>query len=59
MDWTLIRTKGGQTFPKNKDDWELLFDDLIKNKLESLNKDGFRIVIFTNQAGVENGRTKV
>ena len=30
MDWTLIRTKGGQTFPKNKDDWLLLFDNKTK-----------------------------
>lgn len=59
MDWTLIRTKGGQTFPKHKDDWELLFDDVTKNKLVSLDKEGFQIVVFTNQAGVATGRVKV
>ena len=59
MDWTLIRTKGGQTFPKNKDDWELLYDELTQKKLASLDKDGFQIVVFTNQAGVATGRTKV
>ena len=26
MDWTLIKTKLGNTFPKNKDDWLPLFD---------------------------------
>jgi hypothetical protein len=38
MDWTLIRTKGGQTFPKNKDDWFLLFDGQTKEKLIDLDK---------------------
>ena len=59
MDWTLIRTKLGQTFPKNKDDWLLLFDNITKEKLVQLSKDGYKIVIFTNQAGVAIGKTKV
>lgn len=26
MDWTLIKTKNGNTFPKHKDDWLPLFN---------------------------------
>lgn len=59
MDWTLIRTKHGNTFPKDKDDWLPLFDKKTSQKLKDLDKDGFIIVIFSNQAGVQNGRTKV
>jgi hypothetical protein len=63
MDWTLIRTKTGNTFPKGKDDWLMLYDDdkpgATAKKLQSLHKDGFQIVVFTNQAGVAIGRQKV
>ena len=59
MDWTLIRTKGGQTFPKNKDDWLLLFDEKTQDKLVELDKEDYKIVVFTNQAGVAAGKTKV
>ena len=59
MDWTIIRTIGGQTFPKHKDDWLLLFDEKTKEKLVELDKNDFKIVVFTNQAGVATGRTKV
>jgi len=33
MDWTLIRTKLGNTFPKDKDDWLPLFDKKTAQKL--------------------------
>jgi bifunctional polynucleotide phosphatase/kinase len=59
MDYTLIKTKSGATFPKNKDDWELLFGDITKQKLVDLHKQGYTIVVFTNQGGVESGKTKV
>ncbi len=48
MDWTLIRTKHGNTFPKDKDDWLPLFDKKTSLKLKDLDKDGFIIVIFSN-----------
>jgi histidinol phosphatase-like enzyme len=35
-----------------------LFDE-VKPKLIELNKDGWNIVIFTNQAGVEKGKTRI
>lgn len=58
LDWTIIKTKSGATFPKSKDDWELLFGKLTHEVVNQLHKDGFKIVIFTNQAGVAIGRTK-
>ena len=47
-DWTLVKPKTGNTFPKNIDDWVWLNDnvvDIIKNTY----KKGFAIIIFTNQ----------
>lgn len=51
MDWTIIKTKSGKTFAVDSDDWDFLFPE-VKPKLQQLHKDGFRIVIFTNQGGV-------
>ena len=58
MDYTIIKTKSGKKFPQNKDDWVLLFDN-TKAKLADLSKNGYTIVIFTNQGGVETGKTRV
>ena len=59
MDWTLIKTKTGRTFAANKDDWEFLYSEKTKEKLQNLDKDGYQIVVFTNQGGVSIGKTKV
>jgi len=48
MDWTLIKTKSGRTFAKDKDDWEFLYGDKTKEKMSGLHKEGFKVVIFTN-----------
>ena len=68
MDWTIIKTQSGATF------FRKIFlktkttgisytmshkDDLTKDKLLKLSSEGFEIVVFSNQAGVESGRTKV
>ena len=37
LDYTLIKTKSGNIFPKNKNDW-LLLNDQIKPKLLELAK---------------------
>lgn len=58
MDYTIIKTKSGKKFPQNKDDWEFLLDS-TKAKLIQLSKEGFTIVIFTNQGGVSSGKTRV
>lgn len=49
LDYTLIKPKSGNKFPKNSDDWILL--EGIKKKLGELYKSEYKIVIFSNQAG--------
>lgn len=55
MDNTLIKTVSGNVFPKNIDDWQLNYEKIPK-KLKSLHENGFKIVIFTNQRGIETGK---
>ena len=33
MDWTLIKTKSGATWPKSKDDFQFLYKDIVVKKL--------------------------
>ena len=56
MDWTLIRTKTGKTFPKDENDW-LVWNPKVVDKLKELHGNGFKIVIFTNQNGISKGHT--
>lgn len=58
MDGTLIKTKSGNVFPKTIDDWQIAFPE-VPGKLKSLFKNGFKIVIFTNQAGISKGKLKI
>jgi bifunctional polynucleotide phosphatase/kinase len=58
MDSTLIKTKSGMTFARSYKDW-IPWDDKVKPKLEELVTKGYRVVVFTNQAGVEAGMTNV
>ena len=55
MDNTLIKTVSGNVFPKNIDDWQLNYERIPK-KLKTLHENGFKIVVFTNQAGIESGK---
>jgi bifunctional polynucleotide phosphatase/kinase len=48
LDYTLIKPKSGNKFPKDYNDWVLLD---VKKKLNELYDSGFKIVVFTNQAG--------
>ena len=49
LDHTIIKPKSGNIFPKNKDDWMLLFPE-VKTKLQEIYKnDNNIIVIFSNQ----------
>ncbi len=56
MDWTIIKTKSGKVFPKDKNDWVFLFDD-IPEKLNDISKNK-TIIIFSNQMGISTGKTK-
>ncbi|XP_016961359.1 uncharacterized protein F21D5.5 [Drosophila biarmipes] len=55
MDGTIIKTKSGLVFPKNTDDWQIIFPE-VPEKLKSLHKDGFKICFFTNQGGIARGK---
>lgn len=58
VDGTIIKTKSGNVFPKNIDDWQIAFNE-VPGKLKSLHKDGYKIVFFTNQAGIAKGKLKI
>ena len=57
MDSTLIKTKSGKVFPKGKDDW-LYYNDNTISIIKKLKKDGYKIVIFTNQSGLDKNTKK-
>eukprot|EP01083_Nonionella_stella_P199913 732738_1 len=57
MDWTLIRPKGKNKFPKGRKDWIFMYDKTtIPNKLKQMHKNGYQIIIFTNQNGIGSGK---
>ncbi|ALC45460.1 CG9601 [Drosophila busckii] len=58
MDGTIIKTKSGNVFPKNTDDWQIIFPE-VPDKLQRLHKDGFKICFFTNQGGIARGKIKL
>ena len=58
LDNTLIKTKSGKIFPINSNDYTYSFDNVDK-KIKNLIKDGYKIVIFTNQNGIQRGKTKL
>ena len=48
IDGTIITTKSGRTFAKDKDDWQMLYAE-VPGKLKELVREGFKIVFLTNQ----------
>ncbi|KAK6623979.1 hypothetical protein RUM44_010836 [Polyplax serrata] len=58
LDGTIIGTASGKVFPKNKDDWKILFQEVLV-KLKLLHSESYKILIFTNQAGISAGKTNV
>ncbi len=57
FDFTLVKTKSRKKFPIDSDDWTP-WDKSVLNKLKSLVKDNYRLVIFSNQNGVGSGKIK-
>lgn len=58
LDYTIIKTKSGNIFPKDKNDW-VLWDEQVKKKFTEISKiPNNLIVIFSNQKGVGSGNKK-
>ncbi|XP_060602378.1 bifunctional polynucleotide phosphatase/kinase-like [Ruditapes philippinarum] len=52
IDFTVIKTASGRKFATGASDWEW-WDESVPDKLRELHKDGYRVIFFTNQAGIE------
>jgi len=52
LDKTLVHTKGSCPFPRRPDDW-VFFNDRVKAKLHELHDQKFKLVVFSNQAGIQ------
>lgn len=57
LDGTLIVTKSGMTFPKDKYDWE--FNGDILKRIEKYVDDDYFVMIVTNQGGIESGKVRM
>jgi len=55
MDSTLVVPKSGAKFPKNRNDWKWVMPEIVP-KLKELNQKGYKVIIFTNQAGIEKNK---
>ena len=55
-DDTLIKVKSGGKFGKDSNDW-VLFDAKVVTVIKEYYEKGFKIVIMTNQGGIEKGHT--
>lgn len=54
LDYTIIKTKSGNVFPKDKNDW-VLWNDSVKTKLMEVSKSNdYLIVIFSNQKNLKS-----
>lgn len=53
LDSTLIETKSGRTFPIHSDDWKFILPTL--DVIKALYGKGYKVVIVTNQDGIESG----
>ncbi|VDM98581.1 unnamed protein product [Thelazia callipaeda] len=54
LDGTIIVTKTGKTFPQNEHDWQFFCDIVPKVLVDAVEND-FKVVIFTNQRGIQTG----
>ncbi|KND03860.1 polynucleotide kinase 3'-phosphatase [Spizellomyces punctatus DAOM BR117] len=58
FDGTIVKVRGNHVHAKNADDWTF-FHPSVPDRLISLhNQEGYRIVIFSNQKGIEGNDTR-
>lgn len=55
LDGTIIKTKSGKKFPVDKNDFQLLFPNVLE-KINEYKQKNYKIVIFSNQLGVKKGK---
>lgn len=56
VDWTIIKTQSGKTFPQHENDWTMWNSKVIP-RLNDLYEKGTRIIFVTNQNGIATGQT--
>lgn len=57
LDNTIITTKGNNIFPKNKDDWKFLNNNVEKS-IKKLIEKKYNVIIFSNQCNLDNKQIK-
>jgi len=58
LDYTLIKTKSGNIYPKNKDDFTFMFENVIEKLNDYISKK-YIIFIISNQNGLLKSKNKV
>lgn len=58
MDGTIITTRSGSRFAKDASDWQFAFSQ-VPEKIQHYHENNYKIVFFTNQAGISSGKTKL
>lgn len=53
----MVKTKSGNKFPKDIYDWQLCFPE-VPDKLKHYFEQGYKIVVFTNQASIGKKKMK-
>jgi bifunctional polynucleotide phosphatase/kinase len=60
FDSTLVDQISGAKFPRDANDWEPFFDaKIMKEKFQQLDKNGYIIIIITNQGGVDKHKITI
>ncbi|VDK71614.1 unnamed protein product [Litomosoides sigmodontis] len=54
FDGTVVVTKSGKRFPEDEHDWQF-FCDSVPQMLAEIAEKNFKVVIFTNQRGIQTG----
>jgi len=58
LDDNLIVTNSGRKFPIDRGDWNWWDKEAVPAKLKELHENGTKIVIFSNQKGIEKDASK-